>query len=173
MERNGIVSSNMGKSPVGPKRRLYFLKQSACLTIIFSPHLYNEQIFTFETLPSNLPKDSLTLLEKLAETHQSEKSNRVETWGNLIAEIAKKLQKIENEKAVLLYIRNLTMKQACEILNSQERARNEKRILYFILDERNCDVEALSKALNLRGANIREILEKLKNDLPPSIKFAN
>ncbi|MEM2107699.1 MAG: ArsR family transcriptional regulator [Candidatus Bathyarchaeia archaeon] len=162
MERHGIVSSSLEDSPHGPKRRLYFLNKSACVTISFGPHLYNEQVFAFESLPNNLSKDYEALLHRISESGTNENLGSI---SKLIADIDEKISRIENEKTTLLYIRNLAMKRVADILNTHARSTVEKRILYFLLDERCEDIEKISTDLNLREAVIREILRKLKNEI--------
>ena len=168
MERDGFISSNIETSPVGPKRRLYFLKQSAYLTVSFGPHLYDEQFLNFETLPSKLSKGAAEFLDRIKAIQQNTESHKIESLSNLLSDIDAKLELLEDEKTVLLCIRNLTMRQASEELNAQEKTHNEKRILHFMLDERSTDIEDISKALNLKESIIRSILEKLKNELPDS-----
>ncbi|MEM2969106.1 MAG: ArsR family transcriptional regulator [Candidatus Bathyarchaeia archaeon] len=162
MERYGIVSSSLEDSPYGPKRRLYFLNRSACVTISFGPHLYNEQVFAFESLPNNLPRDYEALLRRISESEQTES---LENLAKLIADIDKEIAEIENEKTALLYIRNLAMKKVADIFNAQARSTVEKRILYFLLDEKCEDIEKISTDLNLREAVIRETLKKLKSEI--------
>jgi len=65
MERDGFIGSNMESSPVGPKRKLYFLKQSACVTVSFGPYLYNEKIQSFEKLPTTLSKTAVKFLDEI------------------------------------------------------------------------------------------------------------
>lgn len=162
MERNGIVASSMTESPYGPKRRLYFLNKSACITISFGSHLYNEQVFAFESLPNKLSKDCESLLNRIGE---AERTESLQTLSKLIAEIDEKISRIEDEKTALFYIRNLAMKRVADILSTQARSTVEKRILYFLLDEKCEDIEKISTDLNLREAIIRETLKKLKNEL--------
>jgi predicted transcriptional regulator len=165
MERHGLVQSNMEASPLGPKRRLYFLKKSAYLTVSFGPHLYDEKYFTFETLPDKLSKDATDFLGRISKINEK-KSNTIEPLAELITDIDKKMADLESEKAVLLYIRNLAMKQVSKVIGAEKVTHNERRILHFILDEQNEDVDAISKTLNLRESQVREILTKLKREHP-------
>lgn len=163
MERAGLISSNMETSPFGPKRRLYFLNQSACLSISFGPHLYDEQFLTFDKLPNKLSKDALSFLNRLSQI-ESAKDSRLKIISDLVADIDEKILRFEDEKTVLLYLRNLAMKHASEELNTQETTHDEKRILHFIIDEKNTDVEVISQALNLKESIIREIINRLRED---------
>lgn len=166
MERNGIVKSRMEASPVGPKRRIYFLSQSAYLTVSFGPYLYDEKYFTFETLPNKLSKDAIDFLERMEEIKDKDSQNTLEPIADLISDIDKKLASLEDEKAVILYIRNLAMKQASKAFEKEKTTPNERRILHFILDEQSNDVDEISKTLNLREALVRDILAKLKKEHP-------
>lgn len=165
MEQEGLVTSNIESSPYGPNRKLYFLKTSSYLTVSFGPHLYSEEIFTFENLPSSLSNDAKNLLNR-ANTIETCKECKIAPIAKLIADIDRTLEQLENEKKVLLYIRNLTMWQACKELDALERSHDEKRILHFIIDEQTSDVGSISETLNLRESAIREILERLKKEVP-------
>ncbi|XES77607.1 MAG: ArsR/SmtB family transcription factor [Candidatus Bathyarchaeia archaeon] len=165
MEREGFVGSSTEASPIGPRRKLYFLKQSAYLTVSFGPHLYNEQLLTFETLPPEISKDATEFLERINKI-QLTKRTKIEPLSNLLSDIDEKLSRLEDEKRVLLCIRNLTMQHASEELEIQEKTHNEKRVLHFIMDERSTDIEDIAEALNLQESTIRMLLAKLKNDLP-------
>ena len=166
MERNGIVKSYMEASPVGPKRRIYFLNQSAYLTVSFGPHLYDEKYFTFETLPNKLSKDANHFLERIEEIKDKEPKKTLEPIVDLISDIDKKLARLEDEKKSLLYIKKLAMKKASKTFEPGKTTLNERRILHFILDEQSKDIEKISKELNLREALVREILAKLKKEYP-------
>jgi predicted transcriptional regulator len=166
MERNGFIGSSITASPFGPKRKLFYLKKSAYLTVSFGPHLYNEQYLTFESLPPTLSKDASEFLDRISAIQQNNKIQKIEPLSNLLSDIDEKLEQVEDEKRVLLCIRNLVMQQASEKLNAQEKTHNEKRVMHFILDERNTNIEEISKALNLQESIIRNILEKIKHDLP-------
>jgi predicted transcriptional regulator len=166
MERDGFVKSTVETSPIGPKRRLYALEQSAHLTVSFGPHLYNEQFLTFGKLPSKLSNEAASFLGRISKIQQNKNPQRIERLSNLLGDIDEKLGQIEEEKMVLLCIRNLTMQKACEELDIQEKTHNEKRVLHFILDERSTNIEEIAMALNLQESVIRVILEKIKRDIP-------
>jgi len=166
MERDGLVQSNLESSPLGPNRRLYFLKQSAYLSVSFGPHLYNEKYFTFEALPNKLSKDAIDFLGRIDEIRGKKISNSIVPLAALIADIDKKIASLEDEKAVLLYIRSLAMKNANTAMHLGKATHDERRILHFILDEQTKSIDAIAQALNLRESTVREILAKLKQEQP-------
>jgi len=90
----------------------------------------------------------------------------MDSLSDLIKEIDAKLDNIEAEKAVLLYTRNLAMKQASEAMDKAEKTHNERRVLHYVLDERSRNVENIAAALNLREMIVRNILLSLREELP-------
>jgi predicted transcriptional regulator len=168
MERNGILGSSTEKSPKGPIRRRYFLKKSVYLTVGFGPNLYKEQMLSFDSLPTDLSKDHKKFINKIGDIQKSSRitSDKITSFSDLIEEIDTKLNDFEAKKAVLLYIRNLAMGCACEVMAGTEKTADERRVLHYIINERNTDVEAISLALNLRESIIRGILKNLKKELP-------
>ena len=168
MERNGILGSSTEKSPIGPIRKRYFLKKSVYLTVGFGPNLYKEQTLSFDSLPDDLSKDNERFINKIGDIQKSsgKTKDKISSFSGLISEIDVELDNVEAEKAVLLYIRNLAMRCACEVMAGIKKTADERRVLYFVLNERNTDVEAISLALNLRESIIRDILENLKKELP-------
>ncbi len=166
MERDGFIQSSMESSPLGPNRRLYFLKQSAYLTVSFGPHIYNEKYYTFEALPNKLSRDATDFLGRIDQIQEKKPSNSIASLADLISDLDKKMASLEDEKAVLLYIRNVAMKQANTALHLAKATHDERRILHFILDEQTKSIEDIAQALNLREAVVKEILAKLKQEHP-------
>jgi predicted transcriptional regulator len=166
LEKAGIVGSSLVASPFGPNRRSYFLKQSGYISLSFGPHLFNEQLFNFQTLPSELSNQAAEFMKRISTIEKCSDANKIEPFSCLLKDIDHKLLELENEKTVLLFIRNLAMKQATQELQIQEKSHDERRVLHFILDERSTDIESISKALNLKESIVRGMLEKLRNDIP-------
>jgi ArsR family transcriptional regulator len=166
MERKGLLGSSTQTSPVGPSRKIYFLKKSVNLSVGFGSHLYSEQILSFDTLPSEVSEEAEEFISRIRNIQKASQQTRMSTLSDLISEIDSQLDNVEAEKAVLLYVRNLAMKQAAEAMNRTAKTHEEKRVLHFILDERSQDVENIAAALNLRESVIREILQSLKKELP-------
>jgi len=57
------------------------------------------------------------------------------------------------------------MKHAAKEMESQQKTHDERRILHYVLDERNEDLESISKALNLKESLVRVIIEKLGKEI--------
>jgi len=166
MERDGFVQSNKESSPLGPNRHFYSLKQSAYLTVSFGPNLYDEKYFPFEELPNKLSKDATDFLGRIDKLQKKKSANSIVPLADLVADIDKKMASLEDEKAVLLYIRNIVMKQMSAVMHLKKATHDERRILHFILDEQNKSIEDIAQELNLREYLVREILTKLKQEHP-------
>jgi predicted transcriptional regulator len=167
MEREGFLGCIVETSPAGPSRKVYFLKKSVYFSVGFGPHLYSEQILSFDTIPRTVSEDAARLISKIKSLQKStEPTSKMTSISNLIAEIDSELHNTEAAKVVLLYIRNLAMKQASEAMDKTDKTHDEKRVLHYILDERNKDIENIASALNLRESVIRNILQSLMKELP-------
>jgi ArsR family transcriptional regulator len=167
MEQEGIVGSLTETSPRGPARKIYFLKKSAFLSVGFGPHLYSEHIFSFDTIPNNISKDAERFISRIKLIQESAShAPDMASISDLISEIDIELDKIKDEEAVLLHIRNLAMKHACEVMGKTDKTHDERRVLYYVIDERSRSVENIAAALNLRESVIRSILQSLREELP-------
>ena len=166
LEKAGIVSSSLTASPLGPNRRSYFLNQSAYLSISFGPNLFNEQLLNFKELPAELSNQATDFMKRISEIKEDNNDSNIQPFSCLFRDIDDKLDKLEGEKTVLLFIRDLAMKHASQNLENQQKTHDEKRILHYILDERNKNIESISKALNLKESLVRSMLEKLNEEIP-------
>ena len=166
LEKAGIVGSTIVASPFGPNRRSYFLRQSGYISLSFGPHLFGEQLFDFQSLPSTLSNQATDFTKRITEIKESSSKSKIEQLSGLLKDIDNKLFEIDCEKTVLLFIRNLAMKHASQELQSQEKSHDERRILHYILDRQTTNIESISKALNLKESLVRLLLEKMRNDIP-------
>ena len=166
LEKAGIVGSNVTASPIGPKRRLFFLKQSGYISLSFGPRLFDEQLLNFQSLPSELSSQATEFMKRISGIEKFSNESKIQPFSCLLKDIDNKLGELESEKTVLLFIRNLAMEHATEDIKNQQKDHDERRILHYIIDERTKDIECISKALNLKESLVRLILEKIKEDIP-------
>lgn len=166
LEKAGLVSSSIEASPIGPNRRAYHLNTSGYITLSFGPHLFNEQYLNFQTLPSEISSEATDFMKRISDISAIEGKNKLAPFSSLLKDIDNKLGRLEEEKTVLLFIRNLAMNRVSQELKNQEKTRDERRIMQFILDKQDYDIEGISKALNLQESFVRLILEKIKKDMP-------
>jgi predicted transcriptional regulator len=165
LEKGGVVGSSMETSPSGPNRRIYYLKQSATIGLSFGPNLFTEQFLNFNILPTDISDQATDFIKRISEIEKNTHSSKIEPFSCLLQDIDEKIDGLDGERAVLLFIRNLTMKHVTEDLKNQQKNHDERRILHYLIDERSRDIESISKALNLQESIVRTLLEKIKNDI--------
>jgi predicted transcriptional regulator len=165
LEKAGIVGSNVEASPFGPNRRSYHLKQSGYLSLSFGSNLFYTQLFDFKTLPPKLSDEAADFMKRITSIEKSTAESKLEPFSSLLKDVDAKLSELDNEKAVLLFIRNLAMKHVTQELKTKEKSHDERRVLHYILDERSTDIQSISEALNLKESIVRVMLEKMKQDL--------
>jgi len=164
LEKGGIVGSSVESSPSGPNRRIFFLKKSGSICLSFGSNLFTEQFLNFEVLPSELSSQATDFMQRISEIDKEMSESKMEPFSCLLQEIDEKIEKLDGERAVLLFIRNLAMKNATDDLKSNQKNHDERRILHYILNERSMDIENISRALNLKESCVRIMLEKIRKD---------
>jgi predicted transcriptional regulator len=168
MEDSGVVSSQMEASPHGPKRREYLLNRSISLTIDFAPNLFRARVVEFDPLPElDLPNSSGDVFRMLAELMQRpEENTKLRPLTSLINEIDKKLAGIEDERSVLLHLRNLAMKEVSKAVGGHSTGGwGEKGVVNQLVDENEKSLHDAFRGLKMGDAWVREILAELERDL--------
>lgn len=165
MSEAGIVTSSKQDSPSGPKRREYLLNKSISISIDFAPHLFSARILSFktqsmETLMKSQVASLMTKIEKVSD--YSEDKKRIAPLARILEEIDSRLRRLEDERSVLLYVRNLAMQEAGKAIFKTENSPDVKRVIHYILDEHNRNVQEISKSLDMRETLVREILSELR-----------
>ncbi len=114
MENAGFVSSMLETSPRGPKRKEYLLRRSVSITIDFAPSLFRTRVFSFGASPGVAEdSESSALIARMNDALRSpDDAARIGPLGEIISDLDRKLRQMEEERAVLLYLRNLAMTEA-------------------------------------------------------------
>lgn len=171
MEQAGVVVSSLEPSPHGPKRRSYVLNKNVSVTVSLAPHLFSTRIVSLSAFPeeSHVSKASFSLMDRLSEISQNPADrNRIAPFAELLDEIDERIKKLEDERSVLLYVRNTVMKEASRRIREMQTSRDAKMVLYHVLDDRASSVGDISEALNMRESIVRHILAGLKRDFIPT-----
>lgn len=175
MENAGMVASSVESSPYGPKRRIYTLNRNVSVTLDVSTHFFKSKIVFFDSEPEReeISDTSASLMDKMDKTLEKPKQPETITpFTRIISDIDKKLEALENERAILLYIRNFAMKEASNILEMFKNS-DTRRIIRYALDEHDINVKSVSESLNLREAVVRQILLKLKEGFNIGVGFGD
>jgi len=168
MEDTGVVSSQMEASPHGPKRKEYLLNRSISLTIDFAPNLFRARVVEFDPLPElDLPGSSGEVFRMLAEVMQRpEENKKLRPLASLVKEIDRKLADIEDERSVLLYLRNLAMKEVSKAVGGGSTSGwDEKGVVNQLVDENEKGLREAFKGLNMGDSWVRAILAELEKEL--------
>jgi predicted transcriptional regulator len=168
LEEIGVVKSSMAESPCGPRRREYLLSRSVSVTVDFAPHFFNAQVLSFSTIPESrsMSSDVTSLMNRMKGILENVSRNgKFDLFASLLADIDSKLGELQEERSILLYIRNYAMREAAKRIQNADRGSDEKKVLYHVLDEHNKNVERISECLNLRESIVRRILSEMRSDL--------
>lgn len=168
MEDVGVVKSSLKESPYGPKRRQYLLSRSVSVTVDFAPHFFNAQVLSFNSIPETygMHSDVTSLMNRMNELLQyPAESGKLGLYASFLADIDNKLKELQDQRSILLYIRNYVMKEAAKVIQTANRTADEKKVLYHVLDEHNRNVQRISECLNLRESIVRRILAEIRSDL--------
>jgi predicted transcriptional regulator len=167
MEKGGLVKSIMVESPAGPKRKQYSLAKSLSITIDLAPNLFKTHVVSFDATPNRQTTQSTSsLIGKIENTgKQDGDPNSIGTFASILEEIDRKAAQLDSERAVLLYLRNLAMREASKSVTKVGKSVDRRRVLHYILDRHSRDIGDISKSLNLRESDVREIVSGLRKVL--------
>lgn len=168
MEDSGVVSSQMEASPHGPMRREYLLNTSISLTIDFAPNLFRARVMEFDPIPElDLPGSSGEVYRMLADVMQRPEENaKLKPLTSLIKEIDKKLAGIEDERSVLLYLRNLAMKEVSKAVGGgSSPGWDEKGVATQLIDENEKALRDTFKGFRMGDSWVRAMVAALEKDL--------
>jgi predicted transcriptional regulator len=162
MEKGGLVTSMSEISPAGPPRKKYSLAKGVTITMDVGPNVFIERGTVFEARTrGKVSQEIVQLRKKLGDAKGAgDDRRRLTLLSVVLANVDKRMEGIESERAELLDIRNHAMKEAAQIANKLTGL-DTRRVLFHILDEHDMGVESISEALNLREFSVKAILEEL------------
>ncbi len=166
MEDAGFVSSMLETSPRGPKRKEYLLRRSVSITIDFAPSLFRTRVFSFGASPGVAEdSESSALIARMNDALRSpDDAARIGPLGEIISDLERKLRLMEEERAVLLYLRNLAMTEAARA-SGAFRGRDRRKTLHCLLREQNDNLNRMSTTLGLREQIVGNILVEIEKEL--------
>jgi predicted transcriptional regulator len=166
MERAGLVSTVSQDSPRGPQRKEYLLKNSFSVTVDLAPNLFRTRIFSFDALPGGGETDEhAQMMTQISEVlRYPEGASRIRPLTRVVAEVDKKLKEMEEERAVLLYIRSLALREAARITTAMPSV-DRRRVLRYLMREDGDGVAAICSSLGLQKQVVGDILEEIEREL--------
>jgi len=166
MEDAGLVSTVAQDSPRGPQRKEYLLKKSFSVTIDLAPNLFRARMFSFGALPGVKETDErVQMAAQVSEVlRYPEGASRIRPLTRVVAEVDKKLKEMEEERAVLLYIRSLALREAASITTSLP-SDDRRKVLRYLMREEGDGIGSISASLGLQKQVVGEILEEIEREL--------
>jgi predicted transcriptional regulator len=169
MEDAGLVSSISQDSPRGPQRKEYLLKKSFSVTIDLAPNLFRARMFSFGAVPGVLENDERAqMVAQVSDMMRyQEGASRIRPLTRVVAEVDKKLKDMEEERAVLLYIRSLALREAAKITTSLP-SEDRRKVLRYLMREESDGIGGISAILGLQKQVVGDIVEEIEKELAGS-----
>ena len=166
MEGAGLVSTVFEDSPRGPQRKEYLLKKSFSVTIDLAPNLFRARMFSFGANPGGQEGESppQAVSQTMEGLKYPNEASRIRPLAQVVAEVDKKLKEMEEERAVLLYLRSLALREAAKASTSLAKA-DRRKVLRYILREQRDGIGDMSASLGLHQQVIGAILEEIEKEL--------
>lgn len=166
MEDAGLVSTVSQDSPRGPQRKEYLLKKSFSVTIDLAPNLFRARMFSFGVVPGVQENEERAQMvaQVSGVLRYPEGASRIRPLTKVVAEVDKKLKEMEEERAVLLYVRSLALKEAAKITTSLP-SDDRKRVLRYLMREEGDGIGNISASLGIQKQVVGEILEEIEREL--------
>ena len=166
MEDAGLVSTVAQDSPRGPPRKEYLLKKSFSVTIDLAPNLFRARMFSFGAVPGiQENEDRAQMAAQVGEVlRYPDGASRIRPLTQVVAEVDKKLKDMEEERAVLLYIRSLALREAAKITTSLPNV-DRRKVLRYLMREEGDGITGISASLGLQKQVVGEILEEIEKEL--------
>ena len=166
MEDAGLVSTIAQDSPRGPPRKEYLLKKSFSVTIDLAPNLFRARMFSFGAVPGVQENEERAhMAAQVGEVlRYPDGPSRIRPLTQVVAEVDKKLKEMEEERAVLLYVRSLALREAARITTTLPSV-DRRKVLRYLMREEGDGITGISASLGLQKQVVGEILEEIEKEL--------
>lgn len=169
MEEAGLVSTMAQDSPRGPQRKEYLLKKSFSVTVDLAPNLFRARIFSFGAVPGVQESDEhAQMMTQISEVlRYPDGASRIKPLTKVVAEVDKKLKEMEEERAVLLYLRSLALREAARITTSLPSV-DRRKVLRYLMREDGDSMGTICSSLGLQKQVVGDILDEIEKELTVS-----
>jgi len=165
MEDAGLVGTLLEDSPRGPQRKEYLLRKSVSVTIDLAPSLFRARVFSFGAVPGMEDAESAQMIAKMNEVlRYPDEAAKLGPLAQIIHEVDRRLQQMEEQRAVLLYLRSFALKEAARASTSLGTS-DRRKVLHYIMREQRDGIVRMSASLGLRKQVVGEILREIEREL--------
>jgi predicted transcriptional regulator len=168
MEDLGLVAAYGEASPTGPDRKLFTVSKYVTIYLEFTPNLYLEHVGMFNSLKEILGAEgssAKSLASKIPQARGLSDLSYVGKVGDLIEEIDETLLKLEMERAKLLYVRSLALKQATG--NLRKYSHEKRHVIRHLLGAKDDSAKRISRSLGMKEDNVEKILTQFRETEKP------
>lgn len=167
MEDAGWVGSVLEDSPRGPQRREYLLKKSISVTVDLAPNLFRARVFSFGAMPG-LDSENAQVIAKMNEVlRYPDEAAKLGPLAQIINDLDRKLKETEEQRAVLLYLRNIALREAALASTSLE-TQDRMKVLHYIMKEQRSSIVDISTSLGIQRKVVGGILEEIEREFSES-----
>jgi predicted transcriptional regulator len=164
MEESGLVGTVLEDSPRGPQRKEYLLKKSLSVTIDLAPNLFRARVFSFGAVPGMEHSEAGQVVAKVNEVMRyPDETSRIRPLAEIVHEVDRKLKQMEEQRAVLLYLRNFALMEAARATTSLQTA-DRVKVLRYLMKEQREGIGDISSSLGLRQQVVGGILEEIEKE---------
>ncbi len=145
----------------GPERKCYVASYNFSLMIDCAPNLFSVEMKPlistegFEKEYKDL-EDEKKKLESIKEPKK-----RLNEISRFIHKVDREINELEMRRAYLIGLKNEAMREAHGTVEKLDRDYDERRLLYYMLDEADMSLASISERLNLRERVIKDMLRRL------------
>jgi len=165
MEDAGLVSPVLEDSPRGPQRKEYILKKSVSITVDLAPALFRARVFSFGPIPGlDEGVEHTQLAGRMNEVlRYADEASRIGALAEIINEVDHKLQQMEDQRAVLLYLRGLALREAVKA-STKLGTSDRRQVLHYLMREQRDGIIDMSSSLGLQQRVVGDILEQIEKE---------
>ena len=164
MEESGLVGTLLEDSPRGPQRKEYLLKKSLSVTIDVTPNLFRARVFSFGAVPGMEDSEAGKVIAKVNEVlRYPDEVSKIRPLADIVREVDRKLKQMEEERAVLLYLRNFALLEAAKATTSLGTA-DKGKVLRYLMREQREGIGDISSSLGLKQNVVGGILEEIEKE---------
>lgn len=164
MEEAEVVEAKKKSSPYGPDRRMYGLTKSVSLSVDFAPHFYGSRLSALQDVVARSKygrvEEFRGRLDKLCGRDTG--ADGINPFADLIADIDKSVEDLDNERTLLLYLRSLSMRAAKESIQGKDITPGERMIIHHILNRNHRTVSDIAEDLDIRKEMVKQMLDRLR-----------
>ncbi len=161
LEEYRLVKCRTEKSDAGgPERKCYVTDHQFSLIIDFAPNMFN-----VEMRPLTKDKEVGREYDKFEKERRRllsvrDSKKRLREISRFIQEINEEIDDLGAKRAHLMGLKDEALEEAHAAVEELSRDYNERRLLYYLLDEADRSLASISEKLDLREKVIREMLKR-------------